>query len=85
MANGLPEGFEASMRAAELVRRNQRRQVILNHAALDDAADAPDEAIETEAIAQIQAAHDRFLYDSVPHFPSRLYWVRLWKAIKGSP
>lgn len=83
MPNGLPEGFEAMMRAGELQRREARRRLLMTEANRVD--QPPAEEVERAALKRIQDQHEQFLANSVSHFPSKLYWVRLWKALRGAP
>lgn len=71
----IQESLKSLFRAQELRQRQVRRQVILNHAALNDSA--PDE-VEAAALAivQQQAAAFRELEQGG-------YWRKLWRALRG--
>lgn len=69
------EELKSIFRAGELERREARRKVILNHAALSDEAPCPEEAA---AILRIQKQSEE--YSELVKIP---YFKRLWKAILG--
>ena len=79
------DNIAANMRAAELTRRSQRRQILLkqlaNEAALlnEDMSPADREA-HAQAIQNLQRQQAEFAY-----MLRRNYWTRLWAAIWNKP
>jgi len=67
------EQLGAMFRASELQRREARRKIILNQAALETEAPAPE---EKAAIESLQRQSLRFQRDV-----QLTYWRRLWYAI----
>jgi hypothetical protein len=78
-----PEEIAAGFRAAELQRREARRKILLNHAALDEEkltspVDIQANAAALKRISLQQLEYENKLREARPRLG---YWRRLWFAL----
>jgi hypothetical protein len=80
------DALRATFRQAELKRRKLRQARLLNEAKLADEPLSPeDEKATAVAIERITEQRLQYELATTPHFPSKLYWKRLWSAVRGRP
>jgi len=79
------EELAAMLRAQELQRRAVRRQVMLNYAALEEEELTKPEDIAADKLAKESLHRQQVTFENqtIPQFPSKAYWKRLWSAVRG--
>jgi len=80
------ESLKIMFRQQELERRRLRQGRLLNEVALAGEVLTPeDKAIDEKAVEELKRQRLAYELSLTPHFPSKLYWKRLWSALRGRP